>query len=178
MKDSILVVYASKRGATKEIAEKVAQVLESSGMNVELLPAGQAVNPSPYKAVILGSAVYAGQWLKEAANFLRKNENVLIQKPLWLFSSGPTGHGDPADLLKGWLFPHTLKPLIERLHPRGMSVFHGVLNMEKLNLIEKMILKAIKAEPGDFRNWETVTSWATSISEILKRGTEQVTNIN
>ena len=57
MKDSILVVYASKRGATKEIAEKVAQVLEVLGLNVELLAAAQAGNPSPYKAVILGSAV-------------------------------------------------------------------------------------------------------------------------
>ena len=95
---------------------------------------------------------------------------MLTQKPLWLFSSGPTGQGDPADLLKGWLFPQSLKSLIEHLRPRGISVFHGALDIEKLNLVEKMILKAIKAELGDFRNWETVTSWATSISEILREG--------
>ena len=61
MKNQILVAYATKYGATKEIAEKIGQVLRQAGLRVEVLPAAQVDTLAPYQAVVLGSAVYAGR---------------------------------------------------------------------------------------------------------------------
>ena len=105
MDKQVLVAYATKHGATAEIAEKIGQVLRQAGLRTDVLPADPAFGRSDlvaYKAVVLGSAVYIGRWRKEAVKFLQANEAALAEKPVWLFSSGPTGEGDPVELVKGW----------------------------------------------------------------------------
>jgi len=92
---NILVTYASKYGATKEIAEKIGEVLRQAGLRVDVLPVDGMRDLSPYKAVILGSAIYVDKWQKEALQLLRANEKILANRPVWIFSSGPTGKGDP-----------------------------------------------------------------------------------
>ncbi len=44
-----------------------------------------------YDAFVVGSAVYAAHWQKEAAAFVQRNRTVLATRPVWLFSSGPLG---------------------------------------------------------------------------------------
>ncbi len=165
--DQVLVAYATKYGATAEIADKIAQVLRQAGLPVDVLPVDRVNDLARYKAVVLGSAVYAGQWRKEAATFLTANEKILAKRPVWLFSSGPTGRGDPVQLMKGWRFPTALQPIADRIRPRDIALFHGVLNMQKLNFAEKLLLKAMKAPVGDFRDWEAITSWAEAIANTL-----------
>ena len=67
------------------------------------------------KPIVLGSAVYIGRWRKEAARFLKANEKILSHRLVWLFSSGPTGKGDPIKLTDGWLFPKALQPIADEL---------------------------------------------------------------
>jgi len=42
------------------------------------------------------------------------------------------------------------------------------MDMKKLGLAEKLIIKAIKAPAGDFRDWDAITSWAAAIADALK----------
>ena len=165
----VLVAYATKYGATAEIAEKISQVLRQAGLHVDVLPADRVGDLSPYRAVVLGSAVYAGQWRKEAAMFLEANEKQLTDRPVWLFSSGPTGEGDPVQLMKGFRFPEAQQPIADRIRPRDIAFFHGVLDMKELSLAEKLIVKGIKAPVGDFRDWDAINSWATAIADALKK---------
>ena len=164
----VLVAYATKYGATAEIAEKIGQVLREAGLRADVLSADRVSDLTPYQAVVLGSAVYAGRWRKEAAAFLAANESNLAERPVWLFSSGPTGEGDAVQLLKGWRLPEAQQAIADRIQPRDTAVFHGLMDMKKLNLAEKLILKAIKAPVGDFRDWDAITSWAAVIADALK----------
>ncbi|HUV82006.1 MAG TPA: flavodoxin domain-containing protein [archaeon] len=168
MDNKILVTYATKYGATAEIAEKIGQVLRQAGLRTDVLPTDRVRELSPYKAVVLGSAVYIGRWHKEAAKFLKANEKVLVEQLVWLFSSGPTGEGNPVELTEGWHFPKALQPIADRIQPRDITVFHGAINMKKLNFIEKWMINKVKAPLGDFRDWDAITSWATSIADVLK----------
>jgi len=169
MNTRVLVAYASKYGATAEIAKQVGKVLSRAGLDADVLPVTSVAGLAPYEAVVLGSAVYAGQWRKEAADFLTSNELALGRLPLWLFSSGPTGKGDPRELMKGWQFPAALQPVVDRLQPRDLGLFHGTLDPRKLNLAEKLIIKGVKAPVGDYRDWESVDRWATGIAQALKQ---------
>ena len=164
----VLVAYATKYGATAEIAEKIGQVLGQAGLRTHVLPTDRVGDLTPYQAVVLGSAVYMGQWRKEAAKFLEANEEKLAERPVWLFSTGPLGEGDPVQLMKGWHFPKAQQPIADRIQPRDIALFHGVLDMKKLGLAEKLIVKGIKAPVGDFRDWDAITSWATAIADDLK----------
>jgi menaquinone-dependent protoporphyrinogen oxidase len=169
MDTNILVTYASKYGATKEIAEKIGEELSQAGLQADVLPVQGIHDLTPYWAVILGCAVYIGKWLKEAGEFLRGNEKSLAERPLWLFSSGPTGQGDAVALLEGWQLPSDQQSIIDRIQPRNIAVFHGYINPDKLNFIEKWSIKNVVKKPfGDFRDWGVITSWATSIADTLK----------
>jgi len=171
MNTQVLVAYATKHAATAEIAEKIGQVLRQAGIRTDVLPVDRVSNLHSYKAVVLGSAVYIGRWRKEAAKFLKANEKVLAEQLVWLFSSGPTGEGNPVELMKGWRFPKALQPIADRIQPRDIAIFHGVVNIEKLNFVARRLLKNVKVPIGDFRDWNAITSWATGIAEVLKEKT-------
>ena len=170
MEKQVLVAYGTKYGATAEIAERIGQVLREAGLDADVQPADRVGDLAPYGAVVLGSAVYIGQWRKEAAKFLQTNETVLAEKPVWLFSSGPTGEGDPVELAQGWRFPGKLQPIADRIQPRDIAIFHGAADESKMGRIDRWLLKNVKAPIGDYRDWDAIAAWATAIAEELKAG--------
>lgn len=168
MNTKLLVTYASKYGATREIAEKIGTVLRAAGQQVDVRPVTEVQDVTCYQAVILGSAVYIGKWMKSACDFMKRHETSLAQRTVWLFSSGPTGHGDPVALLDGWRLPSDQQLIIERIQPRDIVVFHGNISLARVNLIERTAVQALKKPFGDFRDWDAITAWATSIAATLK----------
>jgi menaquinone-dependent protoporphyrinogen oxidase len=168
MDNRVLVAYATKYGATAGIAEKIGQVLREAGLQADVLPADQVADLAPYGAVVLGSAVYIAQWRKEARAFLEANQEVLAGRPVWLFSSGPTGEGDPVELLNGWRLPEKVQPLADRIQPRDIAVFHGAVEPGKLNFLDRTLIKKVEAPTGDFRDWDMIAAWAVSIADELK----------
>lgn len=168
MRSKILVTYASKYGATREIAEKIGDVLRQTGLQTDVLPVDGVRDVNPYQAVILGSAIYIGKWPKEAVRFLHVQARTLADRPFWLFSSGPTGEGDPVELVEGQCLPSSLKPVVDRIQPRDIAVFHGYINPDKINSIEKWAIRSLVKKPfGDFRDWDAITSWAALIATTL-----------
>jgi menaquinone-dependent protoporphyrinogen oxidase len=167
MSKKVLVAYATKLGATGGIAEKIAEELRLAGHQVDALPVSEVKDLEDYQAVVLGSAVYIGRWRKEAVNFLKSYESLLAGMPVWFFSSGPLGEGDPVELLDGWTFPPLQQEIADRIQPRGVTVFHGMLDRAKLNFIERFMLDKMGAQEGDFRDWEMISRWAGQISADL-----------
>ena len=167
MGDKVLVAYATKYGATKEIAERMGEVLGQAGVQADVQPAERVKDLDPYKAVVLGSAVYAGSWRKEAVAFLEAHEKALAQRPAWIFSSGPTGNADPVAIMKGWRFPEAQRPIADRIKPREIVMFHGVLDIKRMSFAERTIIKGMKAPTGDFRDWTAITAWAQGIAAAL-----------
>jgi menaquinone-dependent protoporphyrinogen oxidase len=168
---AVLVVYASKHGATREIAERVAQTISAAGQQVQARPVAAAGDLAGYDAVVVGSAVYMGHWQKEAVEFVRRNRAVLVGLPVWLFSSGPLGT-EPTDAqgqdLGVAADPEELAEFTEAIHPRGHRVFFGVLDPGRLGLGERTIRKlpagrALLPE-GDFRDWAQIEAWARGIA--------------
>ncbi len=166
--NKILVTYASKYGSTREIAERIGAVLCRAGLQAHVLPVKDAQDLSAYQAVILGSAVYIGKWQKEAVQFVRSHERELAERPVWLFSSGPTGQGSPVDLVEGQRLPAELEPVVDRIRPRDVAVFHGNIDPGKINFTEKWAIKNFKKKPfGDFRDWNAIAAWASQVADAI-----------
>lgn len=72
------------------------------------------------------------------------------------------------ELMSGWRFPEAQQPIADRIQPRDITFFHGKLDVEKLKLPEKLIVRGLKPPPGDFRDWQAITVWAQTIAETLK----------
>ena len=168
MQKKILVAHASKYGATMEIARRIADRLSASGYDVTFEEARTVRGTEPYDAVVLGSALYMFRWRKDAKRFLSRYRKELSQKPCWLFSSGPTGPGDPVDLLKGKIMNERMKILVDQINPREVTVFGGIIQTEKLNRFDRFVMKMVKADTGDFRDWDAIDAWAAKIGKELQ----------
>jgi len=170
----VLVVFASRAGATAEIAERIGERVARAGHHVVVRPVTDSVDPARHDAVVLSSAVYMGHWLKEATGFARRNRPALSGRPLWLFSSGPLGTeqlDDEGRDLREVSAPKELPELLETLQPRDHRVFFGALDPHRLSLTHRS-LRALPAgrrilPEGDFRDWREVDSWATGIATQL-----------
>jgi menaquinone-dependent protoporphyrinogen oxidase len=164
----ILVAYATKHGATAQIAQSIGEKLQHQHHQVDVLPVEDVTDVVQYDAFVVGSAVYIGQWRKEAARFLEEHETLLSKRDVWLFSSGPTGEGDAEELLQGWHFPEKLQPLADRIQPHDIVIFHGVLDKAELNFIERFMIRGVKAPLGDFREWDSIETWAQAIAAKIQ----------
>jgi len=169
MDSKVLVAYGSKYGATAEIAEKIGEGLRQAGTQGDVLPVKEVKDVTPYHGIVLGSAVYIGQWRKEAVKFCNKNEKQLVGKPVWLFSSGPAGKGDPVELLNGWRYPKKIQTFIDIIKPVDIAVFHGVVNVDKMNALERQMIKMVKSGVGDYRDWDAITAWAKGIADEVEK---------
>jgi menaquinone-dependent protoporphyrinogen oxidase len=106
----ILVSVASKHGSTAEIGEWIAAELRAEGLDVDVAPPPEVTALDQYRAVVLGSAVYAGRWRDEAKDLVGRHGPALAASDVWLFSSGPVGEplkpeDDPADAAPCWRRP-------------------------------------------------------------------------
>jgi hypothetical protein len=78
--------------------------------------------------------------------------------------------GDPVELVEGERLPAALQPIADRIQPRDIAVFHGFIDPEKINFIEKWAVKSLVKKPfGDFRRWDDIADWAASIADALKK---------
>src|SRR5262249_4603624 len=94
MNTSILVVYASTHGPTRQVAETVAKRLEAHGLRVELSPAADVRDITEYDAVVVGAALYTGRMVADARRFLRRNHAQLAERPFAVFAMGPLTTSD------------------------------------------------------------------------------------
>ena len=159
----VLVSAASRHESTAEIAGAIGAVLRGSGHEVDVTSPDDVTALDGYDAVVLGSAIYAGHWLDPATKFLARHHEALTHRPVWLFSSGPIGDPpQPASQETALLaIGHDIKP-------REHRVFAGRLEKARLGFMERTITAARKAPDGDFRPWEEIRAWATSIAASLK----------
>lgn len=156
----VLIAIGSRHGSTWAMGDELASMLEASGHSVDIEDAGAVKTVAPYNAVVVGSAVYMGQWTPAARGFTRRFREELKQKQTFVFSSGPIGgypEGDPPG--------HTAA--CEALLPHGDRVFAGRLESEGLNLLERSIVRVLKAPEGDFRDWAEIAAWAEDIADAL-----------
>ena len=165
---NILIAYASRLGSTKTIAARITARLETHGLTAADRPVGSVGDLMPYDAFVVGSAVYAGHWLKEASAFVHGHRTVLATRPVWLFSSGPVGKlatkvepVDPADV-------HELSTAVRA---RDHRIFSGALDRQALDdsdlgFAERFVAKRFVPE-GDFRDWPAIDAWADEIAHEL-----------
>lgn len=159
----MLVTYASRNGATAEIAATIAAGLRDAATTAIVLPVGSVTSLAGFNAFVVGSAVYVGAWRASASAFLRDHAAVLAEHPLWLFSSGPVdGSACSADLVS----PVGVAEIAGRLGAREHVVFGG--RLLAASSIEYREAMGTAAEAADYRDFGDVRDWAERIAAAVR----------
>ncbi len=104
-----------------------------------------------------------GPGCKEATEWVHRNQAVLAKLPVWLFSVGPLG----AEVKDAEQQPKELAEFQQAIRPREQRVFFGALDHQRLSFAERMVVKAVRAPEGDYRDWEAIDVWAANIARDL-----------
>lgn len=158
---SVLVAVGSRHGSTAEIGSLIGARLRGglpATWHVAVEDTEALDTIEGYDAVVLGSAVYLGRWLRSAKR-LFDNAQVPPPSGLWLFSSGPVEDG-----------PHEGKvgaavaKAGRRLQTRDHVVFSGRIVTQSLGPLERLLTSVIHVNSGDFRDWGAIKQWADIIA--------------
>ena len=164
---TVLVAAASRHGATFEIAERIGSELAERGVDVELKKLEDVAEVDRYDAVVLGSAIYFGNWLKQARRFVAGHADELAERPTWLFGSGSITGDPPVGDDPNAIRPSLAEKLVASTHAREHRLFAGKLDSSTLSLPERLPVRMAKGREGDWRDWQDVDEWADAIAREL-----------
>lgn len=158
----MLVTTASEHGATAEIGEWIAEVFRERGFEVICADIDDAPDPRWFDAIVIGSAVYAGRWMKNARTFVEESRDGFEGRAVWLFSSGPIGDPPKPDE-----DPVDIASITTEVGARGHVVFAGRLDKSLLGFGQRAMVSALRAPEGDYRDRVQIEAWAGTIADTL-----------
>jgi menaquinone-dependent protoporphyrinogen oxidase len=162
----VLVAHASRMGSTSEIAQRIGEQLREAGHDVDVRACAEAPDTSNYDAVVIGSALYIGRWLKEARRYLQSQSGSLSRRPTWLFQSGPCGQGFDLGAVP---VPRGIRRLSGLIGSAPVATFGGRLDRDlATSHLSRWLATGRLA--GDFRDWDLVRDWTGGIIGELAEG--------
>ena len=162
MTPRVLIVYASKKGSTREVAQAIADRLEVDGLRTVVQPASDRVDLGAFDAVVIGGALYMGRWHRDARRFLHRHRRVLGTMPVAVYAMGPTTMADHAVASSLGQLERGLASARE-VSPVAVGVFGGVVDPARLRFPFN------RMPPSDARDWDAISAWADELAAHVLR---------
>ena len=171
-----LVVYGTRYGTAKEIAEEISRTLEDENVDVKLFNAKEIRDHdiSTYDLVVVGSGIKMGKWTKESKNFLKKNQNILSNKKIALFVSCGAANTEKSKAEGQEKYLDNVSEEYLTNKPIATGLFGGVYDPDANNglmfkFVNRFIKKEMKKEGKDpnqrvdYRNWDEIRDWSKNL---------------
>ncbi|NDJ86186.1 MAG: flavodoxin [Chloroflexi bacterium] len=165
MKEKYLVTYASRYGSTAEIAQHIAGILAKQGWTVDTKPVSEVEDLEIYRGVLIGSAIYSGEWDQAAVEFIKAQQRLLEGLPLAIFMVGMRLRDQSEEMRSTVLAQFEVYQVM--LKPLAIGLFAGALFYDKLSPIVRLQLKGKGLPEGDFRDWSAIERWAESLPGLF-----------
>ncbi|MBN1168170.1 MAG: hypothetical protein JXA44_13745 [Methanospirillaceae archaeon] len=162
---TILVIYATRYGSTTVLAETITDTLRQAGYDAELFIAEKMPDPMHCEAIILGSPLYLGKWLRSLVEYINRYKGIFDSVPHAVFTVGYTlREPGPMELAAARLaeleFQHVLSPVYS-------GYFGGNLEINRLSGADRDICQMVGLPDGDFRDTTKVAAWTLEALDYL-----------
>lgn len=157
----VLVTWGSRHGGTEGIATRIAAAMRDASIDVELRAAREVDTLAGYDAAIIGGALYANRWHRDARRLVTRHLGALRRIPVWLFSSGPLD----SSAARAPIAPVTeVAVLMERIGAVGHATFGGRLEPDVTGWMAHAMARS---HSGDWREPAQIRAWAIDIAAQL-----------
>lgn len=159
----VMIAYGSKRQGTAGIADDLTVDLRQLGFEADLVNARDVKAVDGYDAVVVGGALYAGRWHRDARRFVKRFSKQLRARPVFFFSSGPL---DDSATEKEIAPTRQVQRLMQRVGATEHHTFGGRLLPDAEGFPASAMTKE---HAGDWRDADAERQWAGHVAEVLAR---------
>jgi menaquinone-dependent protoporphyrinogen oxidase len=145
----VLIAYATKKGSTREVAEKIGEVLQSKGIEVRVADIKDKPEVEGFDAAVVGAPIMMGSILHRAPRFVKKHLKILNDIPFACFTLGGTLAEDTEE--NRAIMLKKLAKITDKIKPVDIGLFGGRYDEER-----------------DYRDWNKITSWAERLAAKFK----------
>lgn len=179
----VLIVYGTRFGATKGIAERMTEWLHDNNIDSDIINVRKDPWPelSHYRGLIVGSGIKIGQWTKEIKNFIKKKKeeiNAFGGPKVFFVSSGYAAIPERYQEIKEEYCKKALDGLGVMVD--NYEAFGGVMDVSPdspVGWLNKRILKiAGKESPkfdpkgvNDYRDWNKIEEFTKEFIQTIPK---------
>jgi menaquinone-dependent protoporphyrinogen oxidase len=170
----ILITYDTKHGATSIVAKKIFDTLcdnasDNASIDLIFVENLDADTIQDYDAIIIGSPIYIGKWLRGINKLLKRNHAAIAQIPSAFFVTCTyIGEDTPERqaYAKENYVGKNLKDYPD-VSPLDIGILGGEFTFNELYPIEFFLMKLAGFEEGDFIDDAKIETWAKGAAEQL-----------
>lgn len=171
-----LILYSTRDGQTREIAERIVLALQDRGIDTELrnLHSMADIDWRLYDKVVIGASIRYGHFHAALADFTQKHTQALNERASAFFSVNLVARKPEKRTAQTNAYTH--KFLINTSwHPDISAVFAGALRYPRYRWYDRFMIRLIMKMTGGetdtrkevvYTDWESVTLFAQNIAQL------------
>jgi len=172
---NIIIFYSTTDGHTREICNRLKQVIEQNGNHVTVfsMQDGFQMDLEPFDKIVIGASIRYGKHNPQVVAFIRKNVQILERKPSAFFSVNAVARKPQKSQ------PETnpyLQKFLKKIpwRPKALAVFAGKIDYPRYGLFDRMMIRLIMwitkgpTDPTavvEFTDWKQVEAFGRLIGE-------------
>lgn len=169
-----LLLYGSREGQTRRIAEAIAEVLQEAGRSVELCSLDQPGIPDALARsarVVIGASIHYGHLPKALYALIAAESVALAARPNAFFCVNLTARKPGKDTPQGSAYMRTFLKR-STWQPQRLAVFAGALRYPQYTWYDRMMIRFIMwltggpTDPGqevEFTDWQKIRQFAQTL---------------
>ena len=154
-----LILYMSSHGSSEKAVQKISSIL---GYNNHTIVNFKTETPPPldeFDTVMIGGSVHAGRIQRKLTRYCEDHISELLTKKLGLFMCYMDEEHKFDEFDRSF-------PEILREHAVALGYFGGEFNLEKMNFVEKLIVRKVVGVNKSMSriNYQAINQFAISIT--------------
>ncbi len=175
---TVLVAYASTHGHTAKICRRIADVLQSDDLDVDLHDLGADDSPDPqrYDGVVVAASIHKGIHQHEVTGWARCHRDALADRPSALASVSLTAAEDTAEARE--FTEGALRDFASETGwtPDRAASFAGALQYREYDFFTRTLMRLLMQRGGhptdtkqdyDYTDWEAVAAFARDFARLV-----------
>lgn len=190
---TVAVLYATREGQTRRIAEHVAAILRTRGLLVDVVEVGRSLppgfDPSRFAATVVAASVHVGRHEKEMVEFVKRHRAGLERAPSAFLSVSLSEAGAEdasATDKRRERATANVKAMIDAFlretgwNPTRLQPVAGALLYRQYGTIVRLVMRFIAKQAGsttdtsrdhEFTDWQALDRFADEFANLVDKGT-------